>query len=159
MNPTDAAVAVPPGGWLSTMPRSARKRLLELMHRVTYPAGSDLVREGQRADELGIVLAGRVAMQLTVPERGRITVQTAEPGDVFTLSAIVPPHRASMTATTLEETEALMIGADDLRSAFADDCELTAAVYYAVARELQRRLAAVQETVLDLLPPPEPALF
>lgn len=159
MNPADATVAVPPGGWLSTMPRAARKRLLELAHPVAFPAGSDLVREGQRADELGIVLAGRVAMQLTVPERGRITVQTAEPGDVFTLSAIVPPHRASMTATTLEATEALMITADDLRSAFADDCELTAAVYYAVARELQRRLAAVQETVLDLLPPPEPALF
>jgi len=105
------------------------------------------------------VLAGRVAMQLSVPERGRVTVQTAEPGDVFTLSAIVPPHRASMTATTLAETEALIIAADDLRAAFADDCELTAAVYYAVARELQRRLAAVQETVLDLLPPPEPALF
>lgn len=159
MTSTNAAVAAPPGGWLSTMPRAARKRLLDLARRVTFPAGSDLVREGQRADELGIVLAGRVAMQLTVPERGRITVQTAEPGDVFTLSAIVPPHRASMTATTLEETEALMITADDLRSAFADDCELTAAVYYAVSRELQRRLAAVQETVLDLLPPPEPALF
>lgn len=153
MTTADPVLASLSGGWLGTMPRAARQSLLRMARRVSYGADLEIVREGDRADEVGIVLSGRVALQLSVPERGRITIQTADPGDVFTLSAILPPHRASMSAVALEPTEALVLGADELRAAFADDCELTAAFYYAVSRELQRRLGAVQETVLDLLPP------
>jgi CRP-like cAMP-binding protein len=158
MKTADPVPASQTGGWLGTMPRAARQSLLRMARKVSYHGGVEIVREGERADEVGIVLSGRVALQLSVPERGRVTVQTADPGDVFTLSAILPPHRASMTAVALEPTDALVLAADDLRAAFADDCELTAAFYYAVSRELQRRLAGVQETVLDLLPPPDRTL-
>jgi len=42
------------------------------------------------------------------------------------------------------------IDAEVVRRAFAEDCELTAAVYFALARELMRRLTTTQEMLLDL---------
>jgi len=136
------------------MPRAARQKLLSLATRMSFEAGSDIVREGERADRLGIVLAGRAALQLRAGERGRITVETAEPGDVFGLSAIVPPHRATTSLTAQGTVEALLIEPDVLRAAFADDCELAASVYFAVARALLRRLTATHDALLDVFGAP-----
>jgi len=141
-------------GWLGMMPRAARQKLLSLATRVSFEAGSDIVREGERADRLGIVLAGRAALQLQAGERGRITVETAEAGDVFGLSAIVPPHRATTSVTAQGPVEALIIDPDVLRAAFAEDCELTASVYFAVARALLRRLTAAHDALLDVFGAP-----
>jgi CRP-like cAMP-binding protein len=138
------------GGWLATMPRAARQQVLALAEPVRLPGGTEIIREGDRAHRIGIVLEGRVALQLHIPGRGQATIQTAEAGDVIGLSAIVPPHRATMSVTALEDIELLQIDAEVLRRAFAEDCELTAAVYFAVARELMRRLTTTQEMLLDL---------
>jgi len=148
--------AQPPvtGGWLATMPRAARQRVLSVAIASRRDAGSEIIREGDRATMLGIVQEGRAALQLLIPERGRMTIATAERGDVFGLSALVPPHRATMSVVAMEEMELLMVDADTLRTAFAEDCELTAAVYFAVARELHRRLTATQEMLLDQLASP-----
>jgi len=153
----DTVQAGPPAaqsGWLGTMPRAARQRVLAMAQPSSRRAGAEIIREGDRATLIGIVQRGRAALQLLIPERGRITIQTAEPGDVFGLSALVPPHLATMSVTALDDVELLMIDADALRAGFAEDCELSAAVYYAVAREMSRRLTATQEILLDLLASP-----
>jgi CRP-like cAMP-binding protein len=154
MDAGQAGAPIVQGGWLGAMPRAARQRVLAMAQPSSRPAGTEIIREGERATRIGIVQRGRAALQLLIPERGRVTVQTAEPGDVFGLSAIVPPHLATMSVMALEDVELLMIDADALRAGFAEDCELSAAVYYAVAREMSRRLTATQEILLDLLASP-----
>ena len=157
MDGAESGTATAHGGWLGMMPRAARQRVLALATTSHREAGSEIVREGDRATMLGIVQEGRAALQLLIPERGRVTIATAEPGDVFGLSALVPPHRATMSVVALEDMDLLMIDADALRAAFAEDCELTAAVFHAVSRELMRRLNATQEMLLDQLASPASA--
>ena len=146
----------PAGGW-QRFPARRGSACCRWPSPTTRPAGSEIIREGERATRIGIVQRGRAALQLLIPERGQVTIQTAEPGDVIGLSAIVPPHLATMSVVALEEMDLLMIPADSLRAAFAEDCELTAAVYHAVSRELLRRLTSTQEMLLDMLAGPIPA--
>jgi CRP/FNR family cyclic AMP-dependent transcriptional regulator len=156
---TDVKELIPKGGWLGTMPRDARQKLISLARREEYPAGAEIAREDEPATRLGVVLTGRLALQLHVPEKGRITVETAEPGDVFGLSAIVPPHRSTMTAVAEGPVEVLVVEADALRAAFAEDCELSASVYYSISRALFKRLAATHDVLLDLFAGPRASPF
>jgi CRP/FNR family cyclic AMP-dependent transcriptional regulator len=156
---SDVQEVLPRGGWLGSMPRDARQKLLTLARRETYDSGAEVAREGEPATRLGIVLSGRLALQLYVPERGRVTVETAEPGDVVGLSSIVPPHRSTMTAVAEVPVELLAVDADTLRRAVAEDCELGASIYSAVARALSRRLEATYNMLLDLFAGPQASPF
>lgn len=147
---TTAEAVIPEGGWLAMMPRAARARVIDLTRSVTVPAGTAIIREGERARSMGVVVSGRLALQLFVPGREAVTVATVEPGDVYGISALVPPHGATMTVKAVGPAVVLEIDVEGLRKAFADDCELTAAVYFAISRALQGRLTATTEVLLDL---------
>lgn len=151
MNVAEAMKLIPAGGWLGAMPRAARLAVVELSTPSHIEAGTELVREGARATTMGIVVAGRVALQLNLPGRGRVTVATVESGDVFGVSAIVPPHVATMSVTAIGPADVLFVDVAALRKRFAADCELTAAVYFAVSRALLARLTATHEVLVDLL--------
>lgn len=143
-------------GWLAEVPRVARQRILADAHTAAFPAGAHILVEGEPADRLGIVLSGRVALQLHVPGQGAITIETAEVGEVFGLSALVPPNRATATVASVGPVEALLVDAAALRASLEQDCELAAAVYVAVARALLRRLTAAHEMLTDLYTGPQP---
>ncbi|MGZ6255909.1 MAG: cyclic nucleotide-binding domain-containing protein [Candidatus Limnocylindria bacterium] len=120
---------------------------------MSFPADTELLREGDPVERLGIVESGRVALRLLVPGEGMVTTETVEVGDVFGLSALVPPHRSTATVTTVGQVDALFDAAT-LRSAFDHDCEFAASVYFSVAQSLLGRLDATHETMLDLFAGP-----
>lgn len=129
----------------------------DLAEHVSFPADTELLHEGDPVERLGIVESGRVALRLLVPGEGMVTTETVEVGDVFGLSALVPPHRSTATVTTVGQVDALFVDAATLRSAFDHDCEFAASVYFSVAQALLRRLDATQETMLDLFAGPHRA--
>ena len=88
------------------LPEEAVSRLEPHVRRATYDAGTEILREGDPTSALGIVVSGRVALRLRVPERGPTTVLTAEPGNIVGWSAVVPPHRATSTAVALDPDRA-----------------------------------------------------
>ncbi|MGD0410033.1 MAG: cyclic nucleotide-binding domain-containing protein [Candidatus Limnocylindrales bacterium] len=145
-NPDEAVLM----GWLATMPRDARSKILAMATRASFPGGTEIMREGVHVGWFGIVASGRIALQLAVSGRGQVTLETVEVGEVFGLSALVPPHRATTTATAVGDVDALVVDASALRSLFEQDCEFAASVYFAVARALLGRLGAAHEALIDL---------
>jgi CRP-like cAMP-binding protein len=137
-------------GWLATMPREARSKILAMATPAAFPAGTEIMREGDRVAWLGIVVSGRIALQLGVGGRGQVTLETVEVGEVFGLSALVPPHQATTTAAAVSDVDALVVDASALRSLFEQDCEFAASVYFSVARALLGRLDAAHEALIDL---------
>lgn len=137
-------------GWLATMPRAARSKILAMATRATFPAGTEIMGEGDHVGWFGIVASGRIALQLGVPGRGQVTLETVEVGELFGLSALVPPHKATTTVTAVGDVDALMVDASAIRSLFEQDCEFAASVYFAVARALLGRLDAAHEALIDL---------
>ncbi len=137
-------------GWLAAMPREARLKVLAMAQPVVYPDGSEIMHEGDLLSHFGLVRSGRIALSLAVPGRGQVSFETVEVGEVFGLSALVPPHRATATAIAVADVEALIIDASALRSRFEQDCEFAASVYFAIARALHDRLEAAYEALIDL---------
>jgi CRP-like cAMP-binding protein len=138
----------------ATLPPDVRERLAMLARRERYGPGDVLLREGEPADDLGIVLVGRIALRLRVPERGSVTILTVEPGDLVGWSAIVPPHRSTSSAIALVPSEVLTFAGEPLRAALDADPVLAAAVYPRVLRAVARRLDATRLQLLDLFTAP-----
>jgi CRP/FNR family transcriptional regulator, cyclic AMP receptor protein len=133
------------------------ERLAGLAVRREVAAGDIIVAEGSRSDELGVVVSGRLALRMLVPERGMTTILTVEPGDLYGWSAIVPPNRATSTVTVVEAAELIAFPGMALRMALADDPTLASAVYPRVLQAVSRRLEATRLQLLDLFAAQEPA--
>lgn len=137
--------------WFGTgLSAHARDRLVDVAHVAGFPAGATLMREGEEPPFLAIVTEGRVALRMTVPERGPVTILTVERGDVVGWSAIVRPHRATSTAVTTEATTLLVIDAEGLRRLLDGDLALAATLYPRLLEALGRRLSATRQQLLDL---------
>lgn len=125
-------------------------RLAELSRPYAAQVGTELFKEGDPSDILGIVIQGRVALRTLVPERGDVTILTVEPGDVFGWSAIVPPYRVTSSATAIEPLEAIAFDGAPLRAALREDPVLAQALYPRVLVAVTRRLNATRTQLLDL---------
>jgi CRP-like cAMP-binding protein len=103
--------------------------------RLHLAAGDTLFRLGSGAERLFIVERGRVA--LTVPMRvGRqeeeILIEERLPGQVLGWSALVPPHRFTLSATAQLDSELLALP----RAALLEHFSRRPAVGYVVARNV-----------------------
>jgi len=137
--------------WLThSLSPHARIRLAELGRLEAVEDGNVLMREGEASDFLAIVLEGRVALRVRVPERGQVTILTVEPGDVLGWSAVVPPYRATSTAVALTPTEMAYFEGPALREALESETELAAELYPVLLSAVARRLEGTRLQLLDL---------
>ena len=127
-----------------------RRRLADLARPLDVQPGSVLLREGTETTDLGMVRQGRVALKLSVPMRGQVTILTVEPGDLFGWSALIPPYRATSTAVAIEPTTGVVFPAGPLRELLVAEEELALALYPRVMRSMARRLEATRVQLLDL---------
>jgi len=135
---------------VATLPPGPRERLLALVTRRELDAGATFMHEGDVTKSMSIVVRGRIALRLRVPERGAVTILTLDPGDIVGWSAIVSPYRATTSATTLEPTELATFSAEELRAILASDAEVAAAFLPRVMETIAARVAATRDQLLDL---------
>lgn len=136
------------------LPEDALARLEALGRSVSYATGAEILREGDPTSDLGVVLHGRVAVRLRVPERGPTTILTVEEGDIIGWSVLVPPNRATSSVVALVPTDLLLIDGQGLRSALDADPVLAAAVYRSLLEALANRLTGTRMQLLDLFSRP-----
>lgn len=82
-----------------------------------YDTGATIVREGEPADEFFLLVHGKVALEMVVHDRPRLTVLTLGPGEVLGWSWLAAPHRWRADARALKPTRVLGIAAEPLRRA------------------------------------------
>lgn len=102
---------------------------------VRLAAGDTLFRLGSEADRLFMVERGRVALSLPMHVGGdveEVLVEERLPGQVVGWSALVPPHRFTLTATAQLETEVVALPREALLAHFA----ARPAVGYVVTRNV-----------------------
>jgi CRP/FNR family transcriptional regulator, cyclic AMP receptor protein len=141
--------------WFGTRLSGPAQARLEVHARtVHYPAGAEILREGDETVALGLVASGRVALRLRVPERGPTTILTVEAGDIIGWSALVPPHRATSTVVAVTDSELVLIDGAGLRAELDRDPALAAAVYHSVLEAVATRLTGTRMQLLDLFARP-----
>jgi CRP/FNR family cyclic AMP-dependent transcriptional regulator len=137
--------------WLTRGVRPEVRAKLAAMGEVRkVPTGETLMRQGEQPQVVAVVIEGRVALRLRVPERGAITILTVEPGDVLGWSAVVPPYRATSTIVALTDSELLTFDAGALRHALESDDALAAQFYPVLLNAVARRLEGTRLQLLDL---------
>lgn len=90
--------------------------------RLSLAAGDTLFRLGSEADRLFVVERGRVALSLPMHvgrNEEEVLVEERLPGQAVGWSALVPPHRFTLTATAQLETEVLALPREALLAHFA----------------------------------------
>ena len=132
------------------MPEASIERLATMAREYETPARTRLLREGDETRELSILVDGRIALTEHVAGRGSVTLMSAEPGDVFGWSALIPPYKATATVVSLEPVKVIAVEAEPLRAELKSDCVLSAGIYPRLAEALARRLEATRQQLLDL---------
>jgi CRP-like cAMP-binding protein len=118
---------------LRGLPAEAADRIIAMGTTVSLPSGTVLFRLGESADHLFIVRQGRIALTLPLQVLGReenVLIEERGPGQALSWSALIPPHRLTLTATATTDAEVLALPRDALLAHF----EQEPAVGYAVAR-------------------------
>jgi CRP-like cAMP-binding protein len=135
---------------IDDLPPDVREHLLPHVTRAVFAPGDVILREGLATPFLAVVVHGHVALRILVPERGPITILTAEPGDLIGWSAVVPPYRSTSTAIAVEPTELAVVEAETLRRLLGEDVGLAAGLLPFLLATVSRRLSASWLQLLDL---------
>ncbi len=110
-----------------------------------FPAHVELVRDGEPADFLHVIIEGSVEMFSGHRDR-ETTLGVSGPGDSFILAAVLLDRPYLQSARALSAARILMLPADAVRQAFAADAGFaralaagTALAYRGVVRELKNQ--------------------
>jgi CRP/FNR family cyclic AMP-dependent transcriptional regulator len=117
---------------------------------VSYDAGQMIYREEDDADQFLLILKGKVAIEIFVPGRGPLTIQTIGPGDVLGWSWLFPPYRRQFDARALERTTGVALDGRCLREMVEEDHDLGYELIKRFSQVAVARLRATSRQLLDI---------
>lgn len=117
---------------------------------VRFDVGEFLFREGEEANQFYIVRPGKVALEIFVPERGPITIETVGEGQILGWSWLIPPHYWHFNARAVELTRAIALDGKCLRNKCEEDHDLGYELLKRFAHIVEMRLQATRLQLLDV---------
>jgi CRP-like cAMP-binding protein len=97
-----------------------------------FEPGRVIFREGEIANRFYLILEGRVAVELTSPDRTPVVIEHVGSGGVLGWSWLFPPYGLHFTAEAVEPTRAIFFYGTWLR----ERCEENPELGYALAKHV-----------------------
>jgi CRP-like cAMP-binding protein len=142
--------------WFNELEPPHFERMAEIACVKSIEAGEELFREGDREDNLYIVVNGRVALEIFVPHRGRVRILTAEPMDVIGWSSVTPVVRQrTASARAVLPSNLICLDSAKLRQLCEEDHDLGYLVMRRIANIVASRLLVTRLQLLDIFAAPE----
>jgi len=113
-------------------------------------AGEYLFREGEPADNFYFLRHGTVSLELFVPARGPITIETIDAGEVIGWSWLFPPYRWHFDARAVDLARLTKFDGACLRGKCDEDHELGYALMSRFAQIVIHSLQWTQFRLVDL---------
>jgi CRP/FNR family transcriptional regulator, cyclic AMP receptor protein len=126
------------------------ERLAAVAAGVGLPPGRRLFEEGGPATRFWLIRTGRVALDLRVPGRDRLIVETVGPGDEVGLSWLMPAPQWQFGAITQLPVSAFEIDSAAVVELCAADHELGYQLTRRLLTTAISRLTAARIRILDL---------
>ena len=117
---------------------------------VRFSTGEFLFREGQRIDHFWVIREGKVAIEVFVPNKREVTIETVEGGEVLGWSWLFPPYRSRFDARALTSVRALSLDGACLRTKCEKDHDFGYEMLKRLAQVMERRVDATRMQLLDL---------
>jgi CRP/FNR family cyclic AMP-dependent transcriptional regulator len=117
---------------------------------VRYDAGEYIYREGEPADQFLLIRRGKVSLEIFVPGRGPLVIETIAEGDVLGWSWLFPPYRRRFDARALEVTRAISLDGACLRAKCEEDHDLGYDIVMRFSQVVIQRLQATRLRLTDM---------
>jgi CRP/FNR family cyclic AMP-dependent transcriptional regulator len=128
----------------------AREKVFAEAEMIKYKAGTTILREGDHSKYLFIIKGGQVVLEITVPPKGRRSILTVGPGELFSWSALVEPRIENASARASVDTEAKRVDGVTLMKLCEESSSLGFEVYRTLAKVISSRLIATRLQFLDV---------
>lgn len=130
-----------------------RSRLMALARDVHFPEGARLFSEGAYADRFWIVRSGAVTLDIQVPGRGAVVIDSLGHGELVGWSWLFPPYRWQLGAEAMTPVRTHEFDAPTMLRMMDADPVFASSVNHWVGRVLSHRLQAARIRLLDLYAP------
>ncbi|HEU4345501.1 MAG TPA: cyclic nucleotide-binding domain-containing protein [Candidatus Binatia bacterium] len=125
---------------------------------VRFRPGEMIFRNGEQADHFYLIRQGKVAIEVFVPGRGALKIQTLGAGEVLGWSWLFPPYRWTFDARALEETLAFALDGSCLRKKCEENHDLGYELMKRFSVIIIERLQATRLQLIDVYGKPGEAL-
>jgi CRP/FNR family cyclic AMP-dependent transcriptional regulator len=115
-----------------------------------FEDGEYLMREGNPANTFFVIRNGRVAMEIFVPQRGGVMIETIDDGDLLGWSWLMPPFRVHLDARALGPVHVVAFDAACLRGKADEDPVLGYELMKRFIPVIVERLQATRVRMLDV---------
>lgn len=136
--------------FFSDMQREYVELLAGCSRHTVLHAGDYIHREGDEASSFFAIRQGRVAIEVDVPGRGPLVIETLEQGDLLGWSWLFPPYSWRFDARVVELTRAFEFDATCLRGKLDADPVMGYDFMRRFATVFVRRFEAARMQLVDL---------
>ena len=126
------------------------ERIVAHAHLEAVAGGTMLFREGQPADDLYLVVEGRVAIEMHIPGRGAQVVDTVEACETVGWSWLVAPYRWVFDARAVTDVTLVRVDAEALRDLADADPAFGYALMRQVAAVMLERMQSARARLADV---------
>ena len=138
------------GSFVAEFSPRAQAEVFAEAEMVQHKVATTIFREGDRGQYLFIIKSGQVVLKSSLPPKGRRSILTVGPGELFSWSALVEPRIENASARASVDTEALRVGGGTLMKLCEEDSSLGFEVYRTLAKVISSRLIATRLQFLDV---------
>ena len=122
--------------------------LLKVTEKKTFKKGTQIYKEGDRANQIYIVSKGWVKLRKIDPGKEiDISFESRSKGELFGAACFMKPQEYTLNAVCMEDSEVMAINADDLFDLFHKDYQIgylflkeIAKVYFERYKSVKRQL-------------------
>jgi CRP-like cAMP-binding protein len=137
---------------LKGLPDASYAYLASVAEEASWSQGQVMFEADSPADRFYLVDEGKVGLEVTIPGRPPVVLETLGPGDLVGVSWLFPPFEWAWRARALTSTTVIAFDAERVRRQCEVDTDLALHLYRTVAREAVRRLHGARIRLLDIYP-------
>lgn len=136
----------------------SEKQLAELVkvtETKTFKKGSDIYKEGDRANYIFLVSKGWVSLRKIDPKRDLgISFENREKGELFGTACFMKPQEYTLNAICMEDSEVLKMDADKLFDLFQKDYQIGYLFLKEIAKVYFERYKSVKRQLYEMVKAP-----
>ena len=134
--------------------KDLKPEFLELIsgcgRNVHFDKGDVLFKEGTEANVFYVLRAGRITLQMAVPGKQRIVIETLTEGQITGWSWLIAPHKWAFDGVAAEDTRAVSLDGKCLREKCEENHDFGYELVTRISRIVTQRLQAARLHLLDI---------
>lgn len=151
MDQSDLVAYLQDNPWFGALSGEHLDKFLKIAKGKSWPAGATIFREASKDQNLYIVIEGQVALDIYIPNHGKVSILTVGPDEIFGWSAVLPVvDIKTATARAIQPTTAVALDSKGLGALCEADHHLGYLVYRRLTNILSGRLTATRLQLLDM---------